>query len=61
MTYIDTHPSPGVENPNDAHSWQDFTRRRLEWLYGPAQSIERRAQTQADLAAWRNLGRRPAA
>lgn len=58
MSYIDTRASPALTNPTDTHCWDDFTRRRLEWLYGPAQSIERRAQTQADLLRWRNLGAR---
>ncbi len=56
-SYKDHHMGP--VRGNDAwtvtHSWDYFTRDRLEWLYGPG-----RAQTpeaKADLESWNNLGR----
>lgn len=64
-SYID-HLSGGSTMVEDQrpgqviHSWRDFTRRRLEWLYGPNHASERGAQTSADVAAWQALGsRRP--
>ena len=67
-TYQDqfaTQGAKGVSPPTFevvcVHSWADFTKARLEWLYGPNQAIERLAQTQADIAAWRRLGTRTAA
>lgn len=62
MTYRDTldRPAYGL-GPDNGHSWRDHTRRSLLWLYGPerAHAIEtgKDTRTNADLAAWRNLGR----
>jgi len=65
-TYIDsgrTRPRYAYNAPEEERlDWAKFTEARLRWLYGPDHSIERRAMTQADLAAWRRLGEgRPAA
>lgn len=42
-------------------NWELFTDQRLAWLYGDGHAAKRRAATQADLAAWRNLGKGRAA
>lgn len=67
-SYID-HKAWGILREHSApeviHSWQQFTERRLLWLYGPerAQAIisGQDHATQADLASWRSLGQRSAA
>lgn len=63
MSYIDhSHGPDGGDHPHlITHSWAEFTARRLRWLYGDGQSVERRAATTADLSAWRQLGSRRAA
>lgn len=64
-SYIDHYrKSGGLPNRDGSHiihSWDAFTKARLEWLYGPDQQAARAVQTQSDLSAWRNLGRRAAA
>jgi hypothetical protein len=64
MTYLDHYDNAGLpgHRPNEVTlSWADFTRRRLRWLYGEDYLIERRAMTQADIAAWNAIGSRRAA
>lgn len=56
---------PGWEGPVTIHSWQEFTARRLEWLYGRERAADiaagRDPATNTDLAAWDRLGQRRAA
>lgn len=64
MTYIDHHEfgrRPESHAPALLHSWDRYTHSRLAWLYGPGWFIERRAETEADLARWNALGNRSAA
>lgn len=65
-SYIDHHPEPRyiagkAPDKSISHSWRQHTEARLLWLYGPSYHVERAAQTQADIAAWRRLGTRTAA
>lgn len=63
MTYIDHHAGPerDVVSATVTHSWRAFTDARLRWLYGDGHSVERRAATTADIAAWNRLGKGRAA
>ncbi len=61
-SYIDHRPHPGTEgvDPREViFSWDHFTRRRLDWLYGPGRASTPEAK--ADLEAWNALGRKAAA
>ena len=64
MTYLDHKNFGDLDHGlggQTIHSWGAFTEARLAWLYGPLHRSERAAMTQADIAAWRRLGKRPAA
>jgi hypothetical protein len=59
--------TPAERYPNTesrSADWQSYTHIRLAWAHGPERAaaiIEGRdPQTEADLAAWRSLGRRAA-
>lgn len=53
-SYIDSDARPGYGRPDDEpHSWVEFTRRRLDWLYA---GQDRTALAATDLAAWNRLG-----
>jgi hypothetical protein len=63
-SYIDHHACSdrGFKPGAVTHSWADFTRLRLMWLYDdPLRAASIDAGTISDKAAWRNLGRRSAA
>lgn len=60
-TYLDHRPEPRYVRGKSPdfhveHSWAQFTSDRLAWLYGERHTIERRAATTADIAAWGRLG-----
>lgn len=59
-SYLDHHENRGRRSV--LHSWADHTRRALAWQYGETRAdaimAGRDPKTQADLAAWRQLGRR---
>jgi hypothetical protein len=60
MSYISNHWWE-PENPElVTHSWEEFTHRRLAWLYGPERADSIRAgqdpKTNADLIRWNALG-----
>lgn len=61
MTYHDHYQPAPFAKGEIIHSWRDFTNARLTWLYGPDHAETRRAATDADLRAWRRLGRGRAA
>lgn len=59
MTYIDSAPLTGALHGGEddaGHSWADFTRARMDWLYGAGRAAS--PQAQADVAAWNRLGDR---
>jgi hypothetical protein len=61
-TYINNASRPGYgHRPDDAHSWQTYTERRLTWAHGPERAhlivSGRDPATNADIATWNNLGR----
>lgn len=60
-SYLTHHrpPRDGEFGWQISHSWSEFTQARLDWLYGPGRSET--PESKADIAAWRQLGRRAAA
>lgn len=60
MTYLDHHAAvegrEGVDARAITHSWVEFTRARLAWLYGEARAgaiiAGEDPATNADLASW---------
>lgn len=57
MTYLDHYAPPreGQWGWRIAHSWADFTAKRLDWNYGEGRAET--PQARADLGSWNRLGR----
>lgn len=57
-TYINDQPRLRRQGEPKPVNWTTDLVRRLRWLYGDAYDRMGSPEAQADLLAWRNLGRR---
>jgi hypothetical protein len=63
-SYISSLPTGSYDKYDEGHSWLRHTYSRLAWLYGHERAfrimVGKDEQANADLKAWRRLGRRSA-